>query len=293
MPEQLDWDQLRVFLACLRTGSLRGAAEALGVNHATVNRAIRALENNLGTRVFDRAARGLSLTQPGETLVEHAEEMERQSLIIRRKLGGLDSAPSGSVRVSIPPSLAQAFLAPILGKFGAAFPDINVEIIGTNQIVDLSRHEADVSIRVAHNVLDDVVGRRLVRYVDAAFATPEYLAVHTGLAAGDSRGAHWIGWTKDASWIAQTPFPDAPQRHLLPEISMQIEAAANNVGMIYIPAFLGDMDPRLVRIPGTVPVPGRSIWILLHGDLRKTARVRAFADFVTDEMRRRRREFTE
>lgn len=292
MPQNPDWDQLRIFLACLRSGSLRGAATALGVNHATVNRAIGALEISLGTRVFDRTATGLSLTQPGEVLVEHAEEMERQSLIIARKLAGLDADPSGTVRVSVPPSLAQGFLAPLLGKFGEAYPEIDIQVIGTNRIIDLGRHEADVSIRVAHEVADDVVGRRIVRYLVAAFASPDYLAANPGLTVGDGSGAEWIGWSKDTAWIADSPFPKARQRHVLPEIFMQLEAAAHHAGMAYVPAFMGDQDPRLVRVPGTKPVPDRSIWVLLHGDLRRTARVRAFVDFVVEELKRNRSSFT-
>lgn len=292
MSKPFDWDHLRIFLACQRAGSLRGAAEALGVNHATVNRAIAALEDRLGTRIFERGAAGLSLTQPGEALVPHAEEMERQSLIIGRRLSGLDATPSGRVRVSCPPALAQGLLAPLLAKFSAAFPEINIEVIGTNRIVDLGRHEADVSIRVAHEVADDVVGRRLIRYVVAAFATPDYLAAHPDLVATGGRGAHWIGFSRKAGWIASSPLPEARQRHLLPEVHMQIEAAAHGAGLAYLPAFLGDADPRLTRVPGLDVQPDRSIWLLLHGDLRRTARVRAFVDFMASEVLRDKARFT-
>lgn len=282
MAPKLDWDQLRVFLAAKRAGSLRGASDQLGVNHATVNRAIQGLELALETRVFDRSAGGLTLTQPGELLVPHAEEIERQTLHIGRKISGLDTRPSGTVRVSLPPSFAQAFLAPILAGFGETFPDIEIEVIPTNQISDLNRHEADVSIRAAYEVEDDVVGRRLVQYVIAAFATPEYLQRYPDLLETGGEGAHFVGWGGSGEWIKDTPFPNATARHVMPEIFMQAEAAANGLGIAWCPAFLLDPDPRLIRVPGAAVEPSRSLWVLLHGDLRKTARVRAFVDYFSD-----------
>lgn len=284
--KHLDWDQLRVFLAAHRAGSLRGASENLNVNHATVNRAVRGLEETLGTRIFDRSTGGLTLTQPGEELIEHAEAMEQQTLQISRKLAGLESKPSGLVRVSVPPSLTHGFLAPILASFTEIHPDIRIKIIGTNRISNLGRHEADVSIRVAHEVEDDVVGRKMVRYVKSAFASPEYLERQPNLTVGDGTGAHWIGWGRPKGWVKNSPFPNAGIRHALPEISIQLEAAAHHIGMVWVPSFLGDHDPRLVRVPGVTPVPDRTIWLLLHGDLRKSARVRAFVDHTAAAIKR-------
>lgn len=292
MSKHLDWDHLRVFLAAHRAGSLRAASDTLNVNHATIRRALAGLEDALGTRVFDRGAGGLSLTHPGEELLAHAEEMERQATRLTRKISGLDAKPSGSIRVSLPPSFAQGFFAPILASFSNAFPDINVQVIATNKISDLARHEADISIRIARTVEDDVVGRKLYNYVTAAFATPEYLAAHPDLQELGGEGAHWVGWGRDTSWIRESPLPNARARHILPEIFMQIEAAANGIGMIYIPAFFGDLDPRLVRIPGTPVLENRSVWLLLHGDLRNTARVRAFVDHAAAFLMERRKLFT-
>lgn len=292
MAGQFDWDTLRIFLACSRTGSLRAAAEELRVNHATVRRALGALEERLGTRLFDRSVGGIVLTQPGETLHAHAEEMEQHTADIERKLAGIDSSPSGLVRVSIPTSLAHSFLAPILAGFSEKHPDIEIEVIATNQISNLGRYEADVSIRVAFEVEDDVVGRRAVRYVDCAYATPEYMDQHPDLTVGDGIGAHWIGWTKNKAWIKTSDFPNATQRHYLPEVFMQMEAAAQGLGMVLVPCFLADRDTRLVRVPGAVPKPNRSIWILLHGDLRRTARVRAFVDHAANYIDENRNLFT-
>ncbi|WP_299552349.1 LysR family transcriptional regulator [uncultured Tateyamaria sp.] len=288
----MNWDHMRILLALHRAGSLRGAASALKVNHATVARALEGAEHSLGTRLFDRSARGLTLTQPGELLLPHAQEMERRMLEVQRRLTGLDSVPSGTVRVSLPPSFVHMFFVSVLAEFTVLYPDIRIEAVATNKISDLSRQEADVSIRVAKKIDDDLVGRRMVDYVNAAFATPDYIAAHPDLASSNGEGAHWIGWGANDTWIAQTPMPKAKPRHRLPEVFMQTEASAAGLGMAWVPAFLGDVHPDLVRVPGVPVGPGRSIWVLMHGDLRRTARVRAFVDFVTDWIAARRSMFT-
>lgn len=268
-----------MFLAAHRAGSLRAASGQLNNGHATVRRAIERLEASLQTRVFDRSGLGLRLTSAGELLLAHAEQIEQQTMELERQLYGQDNVPSGRIKVSIPPSFAGAFFAPILAGFAKEFTEIQVDVIATNEISDLERHEADISIRAARSVDDDVVGRRLVDYKAAAFASPEYLA-QTGLPKeGDGSNVVWLGWGDDGTWIPQTPFPNAEQRHSLFEVFMQIEAAANGLGMIWIPAFLGDADDRIIRVPATQAEKDRSLWLLLHSDLRDTARVRAFVDY--------------
>ncbi len=279
-----DWDSYRIFLACYRNGSLRGGAKALGVNHATVARALSALEATLGAKVFHRSVGGLRLSDTGRVLIKYAEEIEQQTQHIQRRLAGLDAQPSGLLRVSVPPALAQSLLAPELADFADLYPNIDVEILATNRVSNLLRSEADVSLRVARKVTDDVVGRRLLRYVTGAFASPAYLERVGPLQVGDGSGAVWIGWDQDADWRQRTPFPKAAVRHRLPDIHAQLEAAKTGLGMAWVPCFLGDRAEGLLRVPGAQPVPDFSIWLLLHPDLRQSARVRAFVDFFAERI---------
>lgn len=293
MKRELDWDHLRTFLVAVRTGSFRQAAEKLGVNHGTVHRAISALEKDLGTRVFDRTTSGLQLTQSGEALIEPAEEMEAQANTITRKLSGLDLVPSGPVRLSLPPAMSHGLLSDMLSGFTLRYPEISVQCISTNRVSDLQKLETDISLRVARNVDEDVLGRKIVTFVQAVFASPDYLELHPDIVVSGGEGAHWIAWSNHHDWIADSPFPKAKARHILPEVSMQIEAAAKDLGLIRVPAFAGDADPRLVRVPGVPLQPGYPIWLLYHRDLRRVARVRAFVDFAIDYFARNERLFTE
>lgn len=292
MAKDLDWDHLRIFLTTMRTGSFRKAAEKLGVNHGTVHRAISALETDLGTRIFDRTTSGLQLTQSGETLIEPAEEMESQANNISRKISGLDLVPSGTIRLSLPPALSHGLLTDMLIGFSKAYPEISVRAISTNKVSDLKRLETDISLRVAMNVDEDVLGRKLVKFVQAVYAAPSYLEANPGLSENGGEGAHWIAWNDQHDWVANSPFPKARVRHVLPEVSMQIEAAAQGLGLIKVPAFNGDADPRLVRVPGVPVQPGYNIWLLYHGDLRRVSRVRAFVDFAFEYFASNRELFT-
>ncbi|MEP1934210.1 MAG: LysR family transcriptional regulator [Roseibium sp.] len=280
MKNNVDWDHLRIFLAAERGGSFRKAAEKLGVNHGTVHRAIKSLETTLGARVFDRTASGLKLTQSGETLLPPAEEMELQVDAAARKLTGLDLTPSGNIRFSLPPAFSHGLLTDILAGFQEGYPDIKVEVISTNRVTDLKRFEADVSMRVSPAVDEDLFGRKLIKFVQAAFASPSYLKSHPDLLETQGADAHWIAWSNKTDWIASSPLPRAAVRHIMPEVSMQLEAAAGGLGIAKVPAFIGDVDPRLVRVPGIPLMSGHQIWLLYHGDLRRVARVRAFVDYI-------------
>jgi len=279
----MNWDDLPIFLAVARAGSLRGAARALGVNHATVTRRLKALEAALGTTLFDRTPEAFVPTQAGEALLGSAERMEGEAFAVQRMIAGRDADPAGLVRVSMPWAVMHGFLAPRITAFAARFPAIELDIALTDVFSDLARREADVSIRMAHEVTDDVVGRRLCRYAKSIYATPD-VAAALAPNAGDGPGAvPWIGWggaSADPSWTRDTPFPALAVRHRMSTHALQIETAKAGLGLTMLPCFLGDSEPGLVRVPGAEPLPDRSLWLLLHDDLRKAARVRAFVDFM-------------
>lgn len=290
-PRHLDWDSVRVFLAIARAGGMRGAASTLRVNHATIARRLHGLESDLATRLFDRSRAGLVLTQAGEELIGSAERMELEAHAIRRRVAGRDTRPSGPVRVSAPPILAFKFLAEPFADFARAHPEIDLRVSITDRLSDLRGGETDASIRVAFEVDDDVVGRRVIRFMKTVYASPRYLVEHPHLSAGGGAEAEWIGWSDEGhrpAWIRTSPFPHAVVRHVLPDVVLQLEAAAAGMGLSYLPCFVGDADARLRRVPGVEPVDDRSIWLLLHSDLQRTARVRAFVDFMAEAIIARR-----
>lgn len=296
MPYRLsdfDWDDLKFFLAVARSGTLRGGAEAMQANHATVSRHLTSLERDISARLFDRSKEGLQLTQLGEELLPNALRIEEEIATASRLIMGRDTDPSGFINLSIPPFLAQSPIMEDIAEFSQKYREIELNIQVTDTFVNLGMREADVTFRVAHEITEDVVGRRLLTYAVAVYGSVEYAekAQNNGGA-----GLNWIGWSEKeeditAPWIKQSPYPQATLRHRIDDGVLLYSMATAGMGLAYLPCFMADPDPRLARLPFQTPKLDRSVWLLLHGDLRKTARIRLFVDFLSDRIRQRKSEF--
>ncbi|MCP5087499.1 MAG: LysR family transcriptional regulator [Rhodobacteraceae bacterium] len=290
----MDWAQLPYFLAVARTGSLRAAADLMGGTHATVDRHLRALEATYGVRLFERSTVGLNLTPAGESLLPLVEAAENSVIGARRRIEGLDKEAAGVVRVTAALFLAHDILSPIFARFATHYPDIELDISVTDRFKDLNRSEADVSIRVAYEVSDDVIGRRVLQYATGIFASRDYLAKNWGKRGAKGEGLHWIGWgdaTVTPDWVRDSPFPRAILRHAVSDGLLVKSMVQQGMGMSYLPCFVQKYTPGLVQVPDTKAELDRSIWLLLHADLRETTRVRLFVDFVAKEIKSLRAEF--
>ena len=226
-------------------------------------------------------------------LLEHANEIEKKSTLVLDKLNQLSKKRDRAVRICMPPALAHFVLAPNLDRFQTLFPDTKVWIQSTNRVDELRRIGTDISLRITDRVTSKANAKRLTYIAHAAFASREYLEKHKGLTVGDGTGAHWLGWDKSTDWIKTSPFPNAEQNLILPDVHLQLDAAAHGAGIAWIPTFVGNHDPRIVRIPEIKAIPCRSIWILVHEDLRNNASAKAFAKFFSDLIIRDQTRFTD
>ena len=288
-----NWDDLKFFLAVVRAGTLRGGAESINVNHTTMTRRLSVMEERVGSRLFDRSKQGLVLTQIGEELLPYAERVEEEMISASRMIIGRDADPVGTVYVSMPHGIAMTSIMDDFALFSERYPDITLNLQFGNDIVNLGRREADISIRIADEVYDDAVGRRLVRMSQAAYCTREY-AERVKDNAG--RGVNFIGWHEpegdtSAKWLKDSFYPKASLKHRVSELVPLISLAASGLGMAYLACNLGDRHPNLVRAPFQKPLPYRSIWLLLHRDLRRTARIRCLVDFLAERIQSRENEF--
>ena len=288
MVDHVEWARLPYFLEVARSGSLRAAAERLGATHATVDRNLRSLEDTYGVRLFERSRAGLALTDAGEALLPLAEEAETSVITARRRIQGLDREATGRVRLSIPTPFASTVMPDILARFEQDHSDIELDVTVTNRIEDINRAETDVSIRIAFQVDDDVFGRKVLQYSHGIYASRRYLAEHLSTAGALGEGLQWVGWGDTAplpDWVRSSPFPKARVRYRLRSPSLIVAMVRKGMGMSYLPCWIGDDCPELERVPSTEIAPDRSIWLLLHSDLRRTTRVRLLVDFVSDELR--------
>ncbi|MCO4772016.1 MAG: LysR family transcriptional regulator [Deltaproteobacteria bacterium] len=283
-----DWNDYRVALAIAREGTMRAAGLSLGVSHTTVGRRLVCLEKALGSRLFDRTPGGLRATLEGERVVEAAAALESEIAGVERKVGSQDSKLEGRVVLTMPDLLASHVLVEHFARFCALYPQIELEIIPTYDILDLARREADVAVRFVQkgsSPAEELVGRKASDLFSCAFASPEYLE-RTTLDSSDS-AARWLGWGEraiTAPWLQRTAFPDLPLWGGFNHPYLQAEAARQGLGLSYLPVFLGDRWPGLVRVPGSELASNWDLWVLVHPDLRRTARLRVLRDFVIEAL---------
>ena len=290
----IDWKSLPAFLAVARQGSLRAAAEQLGGTHATVRRQIEALESQLAVKLFRRGADGFHMTAAGRTLLPQALEAEAALLQGFNAVQGLDREASGRLRVSADPMTAHFMLAPVLADFSALYPEIDIELQLSFAIDSIEKLETDVSVRSVAEVDEDVVGRKLFAASIGIFAARDYIDRMLPKAGPKGQGLHWIGYgpvPELLDFIRNSPFPQARIRHTIPDPEMHLHLARSGAGMALLSAWVQAKFPELQRVPGTALDERRSIWVLLHADLRRVRRVRLFVDFLCDALLERRAEF--
>lgn len=281
------WEQMPYFLATVRQGSLRGAAETLGTTHAKVSRHLNALETSYGMQLLRRTRGGVQLTEAGKLLLPVAEEAENLFLNAQQRLTGLDRLETGTLRFSVTGTMAYEVVSPILTKFFQAFPGIDIDVRVSDLIQDINRLETDVSLRIADEVTDDVVARKLYPLAMAYYASPDYLRKNLKHAGPKGQGLQLIGMgalDRHPVWLAQSPFPLAEVRYATADRYMQLHLARQSFGIIRTMPLLAKNGLELVPVAGNEMQLDRSIWILLHSDLRRTTRVRRFVDFLADEL---------
>ena len=281
----MNWDDLRIFVAVSRAGSLSAAAAELGINQSTVSRRLAAIETSLGARLFNRRAGGSFLTAAGRQVLERAETVETEIGAIERRVTGSDRRLSGRLRVTCTDNFANRYLAPHFVRFAKAHPDISLEIITRYRHASLPRREADVAIRTTLTPPETLVGRRLFRFALAVYGAPDL--VETLPPRPDPATLPWIGW-RDAGFnrlMLTDHFPDAAIRHRVDGLIELGTMARAGLGVAMIGCFAADPDPGLVRVyPEPVTDAAMDLWVLTHPDLARVARVREFMRFISDAM---------
>ncbi|MFK7899052.1 MAG: LysR family transcriptional regulator [Myxococcota bacterium] len=286
-PDMPDWEGIRAFTAVVRGKTARAAAKSLNVHHSTISRRVEQLEASLKTRLFDRHPDGYVLTSSGERLFEVATRFADDLNDVSREIsGGLDEL-SGSLRVTMPGPLCAHAIVPQLPLFAAEYPDIEIKVIPTYGLLDIARREADVAIRMDSDPPNGLIGRRVCKYRQAAYASPEYLANHD--LATRPEAARWLGWEDPSErfpeWAEGTGCEGVPAWGYFPNPQVQIAAAKSGLGIALLPCLLGDREPGLARASDAPPIDARDLWILTHRDLEDTPRVKAFMDFAEKALR--------
>jgi len=274
----MNWDDLRLFLAVARTGSISGAAAQLGVQHSTVSRRMRQFEEKLGARLIERKKSGYELTQAGENVKDAANRIEREVLAVDGELHGTDTNLAGPLRVTAINNMASSILMPMFAGFSEIYPQVELHIMVSNVDASLSQREADVAIRLTNSPTDTLIGKRIVTVASTIYGSREYLTQFRQL-GGEPK---WIGveccgfhktWTKQSCGEPSHNF-------ISDDTLLTLAAIREGVGVSILPCFMGDTDPLLERYCDPDPAYHLGLWILIHPDLKRTARVSAFRDHM-------------
>lgn len=287
----IDWDQVRVFLAVARAGQLASAGARLGLDVSTVSRRVDRLESELGVHLFDRTKEGTRITAAAEAILPAAEEMERALAQFVTAKDAIETTAEGVVRLTCPPGVADAFVAPLLARFYEKYPRVVVELDASIGYADLTRREADLALRANRPHSGDLVAVKVVTTRAIPMTSPEY-AEELGRIKKWS-DARWIGWGADlahiptARWMTEhTPPPVFRTNHF----TSQISAASAGLGVIVTSEpFIHVRRLAPVRVsralePTLEKLPVEDLWLVGHRVLRAVPRIAAVWDFLLGNM---------
>lgn len=274
----MNWDDLRLFLAVARTGSISGAAKQLGVQHSTVSRRIRHFEETLGARLIERKTGRYELTQAGENVKEASGRIEQEVLGVDGALLGKDTQQVGPLKVAALNNMASSVLMPMFASFSRERPQVELHVIVSNIDASLSQREADVAIRLTNTPTDTLIGKRIVTVASCIYGSRSYLE-ELREQGGEPKwmGVNCCGFHK--TWTKQLA---AKQSHNFYSDDTLLTHAAlrEGMGISILPCFMGDADPLLERYGDPDPALNLGLWVLIHPDLKRTARVLAFRDYM-------------
>ncbi len=287
---QFDWNRARAFLVAAEEGSFSAAARALSTTQPTVGRQVAALEEELGVTLFERVGKRLELTASGLDLLEYVRRMGEAANQVSMRAHGQATSVEGLVTITASEVISAFLLPPVVLRLRRDHPGIDLEIVASNDTRDLRRREADIAIRNARPVLDDLVARKVRDGIGHLYGTPDYLAGLPQPLAGpeDLRHTTILAFDRGAAWLAglahlgvHTPpdrFPLLTANHLT-QWALCLEGA----GLCFMMRDVGEPDPRVERalpdLAFTVP-----IWLVSHRELRTSRRIRLVFDALAEAL---------
>ncbi|MEM7546529.1 MAG: LysR family transcriptional regulator [Pseudomonadota bacterium] len=289
-----DWDKLRVFYAVAEAGSLTHAGEALNLSQSAVSRQIRGLEESLSATLFHRHARGLILTEQGELLYSAARDMSSRLNLAVARIRDAKDGDAGDLRVSATHGLGSMWLAPRLGRFFAEHPDISVDLILTEEILDLPMREADVALMLREPEQADLIRRPLVESSIRFYASRNYVErFGTPASASEFRNHRLISYRADhksplppevTGWLAETVEIEHQSDLSTNNYFAVMQAAETGIGIAPLPDYLSALNSDLVPVAPELVSPPFTIYLAYAEELRRSRRILAFRDFVLAEL---------
>ncbi|MEE4119552.1 MAG: LysR family transcriptional regulator [Paracoccaceae bacterium] len=287
----MDWDKLRVFHAVAEAGSLTHAGESLRLSQSAVSRQIRALEEALGATLFHRHARGLILTEQGELLFDATKEMQRKLVAAGARIRDSKDEVFGELRVTTTVGFGAMWLTPRLGRFFDLYPDLSIDLLATENVLDLPMREADVAIRMREPQQAELIRRPLFDVHMRFYASESYIAKHGAPQTAESlRGHRMIGYSPNAQqptpvgWWLNGQLAANRATLLMNNYFSMLQAVEAGLGVAALPDYLASDHSELQVVAPSLHSPAFTVYFAYPEELRRSRRVEAFRDFIFTEV---------
>ncbi|WP_306110792.1 MULTISPECIES: LysR family transcriptional regulator [Roseovarius] len=288
----MDWDKLRIFHAVADAGSLTHAGDQLHLSQSAVSRQIRALEESLNATLFHRHARGLILTEQGELLFDATRAMVKRLDAATARIRDSEEEVFGELRVTTTIGFGTLWLAPRLPKLFATYPDLNIDLMLEERVLDLPMREADVAIRMKEPSQADLIRKRLMMINMCLFATQKYLDERGTPERMEDLSQHRIICQNPrsaqvgagATLVSELMTYDIPSLLTVNNYYGVLQGVLNNLGIGVLPDYLGQDFDQIVRVLPEVQSSDVPVFLAYPEELRQSQRIKAFRDFVQEEI---------
>ncbi len=288
----MDWDKLRIFHAVADAGSLTHAGDVLHLSQSAVSRQIRALEESLNTTLFHRHARGLILTEQGELLFDATTAMNKRLDAASARIRDSEEEVFGELRVTTTIGFGTLWLAPRLAKLYEQYPDLNIDLMLEEKVLDLPMREADVAIRMKEPSQADLIRKRLMSVRMRLYASPSYLEKHGEPETLQELTNHRLicqNVTSEqvgagASFVTSLLANDITKMLYVNNYFGVLQAVNHDLGIGVLPDYLMQDFPDLVRIGTEIESAEVPVYLAFPEELRQSKRIAAFRDFVQEEI---------
>jgi DNA-binding transcriptional LysR family regulator len=288
----MDWDKLRIFHAVADAGSLTHAGDKLNLSQSAVSRQIRGLEEQLNTNLFHRHARGLILTEQGELLFDATVAMSKRLDTAAARIRDSEEEVFGELRVTTTTGFGTLWLAPRLPTLYEKYPDLKVDLMLEERVLDLPMREADVAIRMKEPSQADLVRKKLMMIKMCLYASPKYLAEHgTPMRLEDMADHRLICQNTDSDQVTaglqlvqQLMMHDVRSMLTVNNYFGVLQGVIHHLGIGVLPDYLTEDFPDLVQVLTDTESADVPVFLAYPEELRASKRVGAFKDFVQDEI---------
>lgn len=293
----MDWDKLRIFHAVADAGSLTHAGDTLHLSQSAVSRQIRSLEESLTTTLFHRHARGLILTEQGELLFDATKAMMKRLDAAEARIKDSEEEVYGELKVTTTTGFGTLWLAPKLPHLYEKYPDLKVDLMLEERVLDLPMREADVAIRMKEPSQADLIRKRLMSVRMRLYATPQYLASSPPIDVIEDIARHRLicqsprtpQVNAGATLVKHLLSHDVPSLFTVNNYFGVLQGVLHNLGIGVLPDYLTHDFKHLVRVLPDLDSTEVPVFLAYPEELRQSRRISAFRDFVQEEIIARRR----